>query len=117
MPARLTEPERALRRVTENQLDAQVKELCIALGWERYHTYRSMHSPAGYPDLTLVRRGPRSIIDAESAASRLIFVELKTYLGAIKPEQQRWLDLLGDTCAEVYVWRPGMLQEIADILR
>lgn len=103
--------------MTEKALDKQVKELCVALGWERYHTYRSMHSPAGYPDLTLVRRGPRPIIDGVGQPSRLIFAELKTHLGTVSPEQQKWLDLLGATCAEVYVWRPGMLQEIADILR
>ena len=105
MPAPLTDQERALRAVPEKQLDTDVAKLCRALGWKRYHTYRSMRSPAGFPDLTLVR------------GTRLIFAELKTYLGTVTPEQQEWLDKLKGTFAEVYVWRPGYMQQIADTLR
>lgn len=49
----------------------------------------------GFPDLVLVR------------PPRLIFVELKSDTGKIRPDQQWWLDRLTGTAAEVYVWRPS----------
>lgn len=59
--------------------------LALALGWLGYHTHRSQHSPAGFPDLVLVKGG------------RLIFAELKRQAASAKPteEQRRWLAELG----------------------
>ena len=94
----MTEP------VTEKEFDAQVRELCDIYGWRRYHTYRSKHSPAGFPDLVLVRDG------------RLIFAELKSEKGKLRPEQKEWIAALEETGVEVYVLRPSQLQEIADLL-
>lgn len=85
--------------------------VALALGWRGYHTHRSQHSPAGFPDLVLVRRG------------YLKFAELKRQSSKAMPtpEQQAWLrdlaevrDLVdGYTSAAgvtgtigVYVWRP-----------
>ena len=48
---------------------------------------------AGFPDLVLVRKG------------RLLFVELKSEIGKVSPQQRKWLDDL-DKAAETYVWRP-----------
>lgn len=86
--------------------------LALALGWRGYHTHRSQHSPAGFPDLCLVRAG------------RLIFAELKTERGKTSTEQDAWLDDLDAVEAEleriyrsrpgvvsVYVWRPSDLLE------
>ena len=55
--------------------------LALALGWRGYHTHRSQHSPAGFPDLVLVRRG------------RLVFAELKRQAARHQPtpEQAAWL--------------------------
>jgi len=49
----------------------------------------------------------------------LIFAELKTEKGQISDKQQEWLDLL-DECGgniERYVWRPGDIENIVEILR
>jgi hypothetical protein len=76
-------------------------------GWLGYHTHRSDRSPAGFPDLCLVR------------GRRLVFAELKTDAAASKPtvEQIRWLDhLAGTTDAEVYLWRPQHWEDVQRIL-
>lgn len=57
----------------------------------------------GFPDLVLVRE-------------RVIFAELKSKTGRLRPDQVTWLDRLRDTGAEVYVWRPKDLEDISIIL-
>lgn len=106
------------RAMTERDLLAAVRRLAAALSWRAYHTHRSQHSPAGFPDLTLVRDG------------RLVFAELKTERGKTTPEQDAWLEDLGlvevntsdhrgYSDVAVYLWRPSDLLEgrIADALR
>lgn len=120
------------RAMTEDQLLGAVlgtprrPGLALSLGWRGYHTHRSQHSPAGFPDLALVRRG------------RLIMAELKREKGKTTPAQDGWLEdlaevaehahnpdaeaLLGDDyrpAVAVYVWRPSDLLEgrIAEALR
>jgi hypothetical protein len=55
----------------------------------------------GFPDLMMVHptRGG-------------LFVELKTDLGKVTPEQQQWLDTLREAGFEAYCWRPAMLDII-----
>lgn len=96
------------------------------IGLARYTQWLIYHAPAGgkdgradreqvgagFPDLVLVK-GPR-----------LIFVELKTRTGRVRPDQVTWLDALGDVgrlalgpaSVEVYLWRPADLEDIARIL-
>lgn len=52
------------------------------------------HDAKGWPDLVLVR-------------DRVIFVELKTKTGRVRPEQTEWIELLEAARQEVYVWRPS----------
>lgn len=89
----------------EKDLDAQVRILAAVYGFRRYHTYRSKRSPAGFPDLVLVK------------PPRLIFAELKSDDGRTTADQDEWLADLGRVpAAETYVWRPGDLELIAEIL-
>lgn len=91
--------------MTEKELDAEVRKLAKLCGWLYYHTYRSKRSPAGFPDLVLVR------------PPRIVYAELKSKDGKVTPEQKIWLDkLAGCPQNEVYLWRPDELQEIADVL-
>jgi len=100
--------------ITEKEFESQVKELAIKYyGWTYYHTWRSYHSPSGFPDCVLVR------IDPEP---RLIFSELKTdNLKTSQPsfDQWLWLSMLQQLPApvECYLWRPSDFDEIAEILR
>ena len=89
----------------EKELDAHIRKLAKLMGFLYYHTYRSQRSPAGFPDVVLVK------------PPRTIFAELKSDTGKVSPEQQTWLDTLAKCPQnEVYLWKPCDLQEIADVL-
>lgn len=66
----------------EAVFQAQVVQLAGFYGWLIYHTHDSRRSQPGFPDLVLVR------------GAELLFVELKTASGRVRPEQQMWLDAL-----------------------
>jgi hypothetical protein len=70
------------RAVREADLQAQVVELANLAGWRWYHTHESRRSPAGFPDLILVRDG------------RMLALELKSESGRATPEQRAWLTAL-----------------------
>ncbi|GAH34197.1 unnamed protein product [marine sediment metagenome] len=104
--------------ITEKQFEAQVKDLAKLFGWKYYHTWQSIHSPAGFPDVVMVR------------PPRLIFAELKSEEGKVSLGQQEWLEILKQCqklillnhtqtlmLPEVYLWRPSQIEEIAGILR
>ncbi len=90
---------------TETRWQAQVLALAKQLGWMHYHTHDSRRSPAGFPDLVLVR------------GSRLVIAELKTDCGTLTPEQVTWLTALRTCAGEVYIWRPRNWDDIALVLR
>lgn len=94
-------------KTTERQFQAQVRELAELLRWDCYCWWSSIHSPRGFPDLVLVNAGK----------SRIIFSELKTEKGKVTIEQQYCLDSLARCHHEVYLWRPGDIEEIPSILR
>lgn len=89
--------------VSERDFKRQVLELAGFYSWLTYWTWNSIHSPPGYPDLTLCRE-------------RVIFAELKSDTGRLRYDQKRWIGALRGAGAEVHVWRPKDLQEIANIL-
>jgi hypothetical protein len=96
----------------------------VVLGLARFYRWLVYHPPAGgkggrvdreqegagFPDLVLVR------------APRIIFAELKTPTGRVRPAQEVWLGELrtwnvdGDPLVEVYLWRPDDLDDIAKVL-
>jgi len=90
--------------MTEAQLQDAIATYARTIGWTVAHfrpartnqgwRTAGAYDAAGFPDLVLVR-GPR-----------LIFAELKSHSGKVRPDQQWWLDRLETTPAEVYVWRP-----------
>lgn len=78
----------------EADLEQIVADLCRTLGVLRYHTHRSQHSPAGFPD------------DVIAGPGGTLFRELKREGKNPTPEQQKWLDVLHDNGHDVGVWRP-----------
>jgi len=92
--------------ISERQFQAAVMKIAAQLGWTFYHTYDSIGSQAGFPDLVLAKQD-----------QCLIFAELKTEKGKVSKEQQKWMDLLDRTGVYVYVWRPSMMEKIVEILR
>jgi hypothetical protein len=92
-------------KITERELSQSIVNAARELGWKVYRTWNSIHSPKGFPDLTMVR------------GDRLIFAELKTDAGKVTPDQQSWLDALNVSGrCEVYLWRPADLEAAYKIL-
>ena len=91
---------------TEKAFESQVKDLAKLFGFKYYHTWRSFHSPAGFPDCVLIK------------PPRIIYAELKSEKGQPTSEQYEWLTLLAECPQnEVFLWRPSDFEEIAEILR
>ena len=92
--------------LSEKNFSQQVVDLAQLLGWKVYRTWISFHSPAGFPDLVLVR------------GDRLIMAELKSEKGQLTPAQEEWLEILRVTGkAEIYLWRPSDFEQIVGILQ
>src|SRR5262245_65851533 len=91
-------PEEALLR--------QVLKLARLTGWLTFHTRaartaRGWRTPIqgdgkGFPDLVLLHPG----------RALLFFVELKSDMGRLTPDQQRWLPTLHLAGVRVGLWRP-----------
>lgn len=90
--------------ITEKQFESQIRDLAKTFGWFYYHTWRSIHSPAGFPDCVFVRE-------------RVVYAELKKEDGQPTPEQYEWLVALTEAGEEVYLWRPGDFERIVEVLR
>lgn len=81
--------------MTEEQLQASVLDLAKALGMLAYHTHDSRRSAAGFPDLVLA--GTRGVI----------FAELKSAGGTMRPEQTNWKYMLIAGGQRWRLYRPG----------
>jgi len=94
-----------LSRVKERPFQAQVEIWARRAGWLAYHSWSSLHSARGFPDLCLVR------------GTRLLFVELKTSKGEVTQSQREWLQALSLVPGiEVYVFRPADEATIKEVL-
>ena len=84
---------------TEKEFQSQIIAAAQAMGWLHYFTYDSRRSPAGFPDLVLVRE-------------RVIYAELKTDIGRMTADQKLWRDCLLAAGQEWYLWRPKDWEQI-----
>ena len=93
--------------ISEKQLQELVRKSALLLGYKYFHVWNSMHSPKGFPDCVLAKRG------------RLIFVELKSENGKVTDDQQAWLDILNTIAVsvEVRVVRPADFDELFEWLK
>lgn len=99
-----------LRIEDEADFQAFIKSKAESFGYIYYHTWRSYHSPAGFPDTTMARLEP---------VPRLIYAELK--FGNNQPTEDQWVWLyilqhIGSP-VEAYLWYPDDIQEMLEILR
>ncbi len=92
-----------LNVISEREFQAAVREYAESQGWVIFTTRDSKHSPAGEPDLRLVRE-------------RVVWVELKRELGKTTQKQEEAITVLAHAGAEVYVWRPSSWTEIEQVL-
>lgn len=99
----------------EQAFQATVVDVAHLAGWRVAHfraarTSMGWRVPvtadgAGWPDLVLVR------------PPRLIFAELKSEIGTVKPRQLEWLEVLRLLPqAEVFVWRPSDWDSLVEVL-
>ena len=99
----MTDPHLA---ISERDFQAQVVQLSELCGWMVYHTYDSRRSNAGFPDLVLVR------------PPQVVFAELKSQKGRVRPQQEVWLSALGASDkVTVALWRPSDWDDLERILR
>ena len=96
------------KTITERIFQDQIRTLALMNGWQFFHPSPGQVRPGvwrsdgkGYPDITLAHE-----------SRGLIFAELKTNDGKASPEQLTWLKALAPY-AEVYIWRPSDLDDIA----
>ena len=84
-----------LAGISEKELQTAILEALGYMGWRVFHVYDSRRSNPGFPDVLAIK------------GSRIVFVELKSEKGKIRPEQVEWLDDLVETHSEVYLVRPS----------
>lgn len=80
---------------TERDWQRTVMALLRLHGWRVYHTWLSIRSAPGFPDIIAVRD------------RRLVAIELKSARGALSDEQREWLEALAAAGVETHVWRPS----------
>ena len=104
------------RLISKGMSEADLMENVIAqaltCGWIVAHINDRMYSlamAAGRPDVMAGAKGLPDLIMARRG--RVIFAELKSTKGKVRPDQQMWLDELTaripDATHEVYTWRPA----------
>ena len=93
-------------KITHKQLQSQLEDLFKLFGYKYYFTWKSYHSPPGYPDYTATR------------GNRTIWVELKTVGDKLKPAQEEWHRVLKENPNnEVYLIYPDDIESLAKILK
>lgn len=93
------EPRRTMPPMSEKNLQSAVEKLARFSGWLVYHTHDSRRSQPGFPDLVMVS-GKRGMV---------LYRELKSATGKLRPEQVTWLDELTAAGEDAGVWRPADL--------
>jgi hypothetical protein len=105
-------PGRVRPHVSERVFQSAVVRVAKEAGWAAMHVHDSRRSPAGFPDLVLVR--PPSATHPGTA----LFWELKSADGVVTLQQAHWLRLLCQvTRVEADIWRPEEWDSLVARLR
>lgn len=115
---------------SESRWQRDVMDALRDFGWRAYHTHRSEHSAAGFPDIVAVRIRRERV--------RLLFAELKREDGKTTRAQDEWLTDLGVVAetmremardwgcftltdaplsVECYTWRPSQWDDVLAVLQ
>lgn len=73
----------------EKDLQRNVRALAVQLGWKVHVQWTAVHSPRGWPDLSLFRG-----VDGGDGDGELVFIELKREKAKTTPFQDEWLAAL-----------------------
>lgn len=91
---------------TETQYQREIVKLAKDEGHYVYHTHDSRRSEKGFPDLVIIPED-----------RPIIFLEVKTQTGIVKPEQQRVIDRLVKVGEIAYIVRPADLTWVAALIQ
>lgn len=91
--------------MTEKEWQSTVVDLARVYGWAVFHQFDSRRSAPGWPDLVLLR------------PPEIVFAELKTDAGKVRPEQTVTLSSLESCGLECYIWRPRDWDQVSARLR
>lgn len=91
--------------MTESELQREIEKLCDKLGLLWWHDNYSLRNKPGLPDLIIV-------------GHTVLWVELKSNTGSMKPAQRMWRNDLNSAGQEYRLWYPRDLHsgEIAKTL-
>ena len=92
--------------VTESQFQGAVIEMAEMLNWMAYHVYDSRRSVPGFPDIVAVHR-----------THGVLWLELKTMKGRVRPEQKRWIDALRAVGERAFIVRPDQMEFLESMFR
>lgn len=119
MSARLTDEQRRLRDLSEDEFRAQVNDVAAIYGWE-WMFVKPLRAAGGIwktPTFGTLGKGWPDTVFIRARDQRILFVEFKRELGKVEPDQVRVLDFLRSGGCEVHVWRPSDLDQILEVLR
>jgi hypothetical protein len=92
-------------QISEARWQQQVVDVALRYQWRVYAIPDSRRvTMRGWPDLVLMK------------VDRVIYSELKTLRGRLRPDQKITLTILHAAGHETALWRPGMLPEIIQVL-
>ena len=94
-----------LPALTEKEWQSQVVDLAHLFGYRAYHTFFSIRSERGWPDLALFRPG------------RFLLAELKSDTGKLTDAQLKMVADLTAAGVEVHIWRPADIDRVMAVLR
>ncbi len=94
--------------MSEAELQELIVEAAELAGWLVFHDVDSRRNARGFPDLVLV----------SSRFGRVVFLELKSEIGRLRPDQHVWMDALSrcDTIASA-IARPEHADRIIRYLQ
>lgn len=88
---------------SEGEFQRWVERLAALRGWVSFHDRDSRRNIAGLPDLILIRE-------------RVVWMELKSSRGKLRPEQEAFIAALRAAGQEVYVMFPSDIDKIEGVL-
>lgn len=101
--------------MTETEWQQQFTDLLRALGWKWMHVRRSLGRGRKWTTATNVDGWP-DLTCWNERQQRIVFVELKTATGRLRPAQETVMRSMLKTGQEFYVLRPDDLERARDLL-
>lgn len=120
----------AARRGEESPFQNKVMSWAELNGWLAYHPPENLLAVArsGRTYRQNVKRGFFDLTLVHPELARLVFAELKSETGRVRPDQVTWAEAVGRVRSrhvaetgrspiEVYLWRPSDWPQIEEVLR